>query len=64
MRHAGNVVTRAMVFEQVWGYNFDPGTNLVDVHLGKLRRKVDGPGDPPLIHTVRGTGFVLRMPEA
>ncbi len=62
VRHAGRVVTRAMVFEQVWGYNFDPGTNLVDVHLGKLRRKVDGPGEPPLIHTVRGTGFVLRIP--
>lgn len=62
VRHAGQVVTRAMLFEQVWGYRFDPGTNLVDVHLGKLRRKVDGPGEPALIHTVRGTGFVLRTP--
>ena len=60
VRHSGQVVTRAMMFEQVWGYRFDPGTNLVDVHLGKLRRKVDAPGEPPLIHTVRGTGFVLR----
>lgn len=63
VRHSGQVVTRAMMFEQVWGYRFDPGTNLVDVHLGKLRRKVDAPGEPPLIHTVRGTGFVLRAPE-
>lgn len=60
MRHAGQIVTRAMLFEQVWHYRFDPGTNLVDVHLGRLRRKVDGPGDVPLIHTVRGRGFVLR----
>ncbi|MGI3902948.1 MAG: response regulator transcription factor [Janthinobacterium lividum] len=64
VRHAGQVVTRAMLFEQVWGYSFHPGTNLVDVHIGKLRRKIDGAGDPMLIHTVRGTGFVLRMPEA
>ena len=62
VRHHGQVVTRAMVFEQAWGYRFDPGTNLVDVHLGKLRRKVDAPGEAPLIHTVRGTGFVLRAP--
>ena len=62
VRHAEQVVTRAMLFEQVWGYRFDPGTNLVDVHLGKLRRKVDGPGEPALIQTVRGTGFVLRAP--
>lgn len=64
MRHPGRAVTRAMMFEHVWGYRFDPGTNLVDVHLGKLRRKVDVPGEPPLIHTVRGTGFVLRTPDA
>ncbi len=64
MRQAGQVVTRAMMFERVWGYRFDPGTNLVDVHIGKLRRKVDGPGEPALIHTVRGTGFVLRPPAA
>ena len=53
-------MTRAILFEQVWRYRFDPGTNLVDVHMGKLRRKVDAPGESPLIHTVRGTGFVLK----
>ena len=63
VRHAGHVVTRAMLFEQVWRYRFDPGTNLVDVHLGRLRRKVDEPGERPLIHTVRGVGFVLRAPD-
>jgi two-component system OmpR family response regulator len=59
MHHAGQAVTRAMLFEEVWRYRFDPGTNLVDVHLGRLRRKVDGPGDAPLIHTVRRIGFML-----
>ena len=53
VRHAGQVVTRAILFEQVWRYRFDPGTNLVDVHMGKLRRKVDASGEPQLIHTVR-----------
>ena len=52
-----------MLFEQVWGYRFDPGSNLVDVHLGRLRRKVDEFGETPLIHTVRGIGFVLRAPD-
>ncbi len=60
MRHAGHVVTRAMLFEQVWRYRFDPGTNLVDVHIGRIRRKVDDAGERPLIHTVRGVGFMLR----
>ena len=60
MRHAGQVVTRSMLFEEVWHYRFDPGTNLVDVHLGRLRRKIDEPDEQPLIHTVRGVGFVLR----
>jgi two-component system OmpR family response regulator len=60
MRHAGQVLTRTMIFEAVWGYHFDPGTNLIDVHLGRLRRKVDAAGDPPLIHTVRGSGYALR----
>ena len=63
VRHAGHVVTRAMLFEQVWRYRFDPGSNLVDVHLGRLRRKVDEAGETALIHTVRGTGFVLRAPD-
>jgi two-component system OmpR family response regulator len=62
MRHCGQVVTRAMLFEQVWHYHFDPRTNLIDVHIGRLRRKVDLPGEVALIQTVRGTGFVLRAP--
>jgi two-component system OmpR family response regulator len=60
VRHHDQVVTRAMLFEQVWHYHFDPRTNLIDVHIGRLRRKVDLPGEVPLIHTVRGIGFVLR----
>lgn len=62
MRHHGQVLTRAMLFEQVWHYNFDPRTNIIDVHMGRLRRKVDLPNEPPLIHTVRKIGFLLRAP--
>jgi two-component system OmpR family response regulator len=62
MRHNGQVVTRAMLFEEVWHYRFDPRTNLVDVHIGRLRRKVDATGDAAMIHSVRGTGFVLKAP--
>lgn len=62
MRHHDQVVTRAMLFEQVWHYHFDPRTNLIDVHIGRLRRKVDLPEEPILIHTVRGIGFLLRAP--
>lgn len=62
MQHHGQVVTRAMLFEHVWHYHFDPRTNLIDVHIGKLRRKIDLPDEPPLIHTIRGIGFVLRAP--
>ncbi len=62
MRHHGQVVTRAMLFEQVWHYHFDPRTNIIDVHIGRLRRKVDLPNEPPLIHTVRNVGFLLRAP--
>jgi len=60
MRNAGHVLTRTMIFEQVWGYHFDPGTNVIDVHIGRLRRKVDADGFAPLIHTVRGCGYTLR----
>ena len=63
MRHAGQVVTRAMLFEEVWHYRFDPRTNLVDVHMGRLRRKVDAASEAPMIHSVRGTGFSLRAPD-
>jgi two-component system OmpR family response regulator len=60
MRNAGQVLTRTMIFEAIWGYHFDPGTNLIDVHLGRLRRKVDIPGLEPLIKTVRGSGYALN----
>lgn len=60
MRNAGHLVTRGMLFEAVWGYHFDPGSNLIDVHLGRLRRKIDLPGQRALIHTVRGSGYILE----
>ena len=59
MRHAGQVVTRTMLLESVWDYHFDPGTNVIDVHISRLRRKIDQDGDLPLIHTVRGAGYRL-----
>ncbi|HEY4091311.1 MAG TPA: response regulator transcription factor [Luteibacter sp.] len=59
IRNAGQVVTRQMIFEHVWGFHFDPGTNVIDVHIGRLRRKIDGTGQVPLIRTVRGSGYVL-----
>jgi len=59
MRNYGQIVTRTMLFESVWGYHFDPGTNIIDVHIGRLRRKVDMPGLSPLIHTIRGSGYML-----
>ena len=62
MRREGQMVTRAMLFEDVWNYRFVPDSNLVDVHMGRLRHKVDAPGEPPMIHSVRGAGFVLRAP--
>ena len=62
MRHEGQVLTRAMLLEQVWNYRFVPHTNLVDVHIGRLRRKLDGPGDTPMILSVRGVGFILHAP--
>jgi len=62
MRNSGQTLTRTMIFEAIWGYHFDPGTNLIDVHLGRLRRKVDRPGLPPLIHTIRGSGYALNAP--
>lgn len=61
MRRNDQLLTRAMLLEEVWNYKFVPATtNLIDVHMGRLRHKVDGPGEPPLIHNVRGSGFVLR----
>ena len=60
MRHAGRVQTRAALTEHVWGLTFAPESNVVDVYVGYLRRKVDGPGERRLIHTLRGAGYVLR----
>jgi two-component system OmpR family response regulator len=62
MRREDQTLTRAMLLEEVWNYKFVPQTNLVDVHMGRLRRKVDGPREPPMIHNVRGMGFILRAP--
>ncbi len=60
MRRPDRVVTRDMLLEDVWNYRFLPQTNLVDVHIGRLRRKVDGPGEEPLLLSVRGLGFIFR----
>lgn len=62
MRREGQVLTRAMLLEQVWNYRFVPQTNLVDVHIGRLRRKLDGPDETPMILSVRGVGFMLHAP--
>ena len=59
MRYAGQVVTRNMLLEQVWGYHFDPQTNVIDVHISRLRGKIDRDFSQPLLHTVRGAGYVL-----
>ena len=59
MRNADQVVTRTMLLENVWDYHFDPGTNVIDVHVSRLRAKIDKGYDRPLIHTVRGTGYVM-----
>lgn len=63
VRNFGQVLTRTMIFEAVWGYHFDPGTNVIDVHIGRLRKKVDPPGLAPLIRTVRGSGYLLAEAE-
>jgi two-component system, OmpR family, response regulator len=60
MRHAGQVVTRTMLLEGVWDYHFDPQTNVIDVHVSRLRQKIDKGFDKPLLHTVRGAGYSLR----
>lgn len=64
IRNAGNVVTRTMLLENVWDYHFDPQTNVIDVHISRLRQKIDKGFDSPLIHTVRGAGYVLRHVQA
>lgn len=60
VRHAGQVVTRTMLLENVWDYHFDPQTNVIDVHVSRLRSKIDRGFERPLIHTVRGAGYVVR----
>jgi len=59
LRHAGQVVTRTMLLENVWDYHFDPQTNVIDVHISRLRAKVDKEFDTPLIHTIRGAGYKI-----
>ena len=59
LRHKNQVLTRTMLLEGIWDYSFDPQTNVVDVHVSKLRRELDAAGGPALIHTVRGAGYVL-----
>lgn len=63
MRHAGHVVTRTMLTEAVWDYHFHPQTNVVDVHISRLRQKIEKGFPAPLIHTVRGAGYCLRAAE-
>ncbi len=60
MRNAGQVVTRTMLLENVWDYHFDPQTNVIDVHVSRLRGKIDKGFDRPLLHTVRGAGYMIR----
>lgn len=60
MRHADQSVTRTMLLEQVWGYHFDPQTNVIDVHISRLRSKLDRGFDRPMLHTVRGAGYRLE----
>ena len=60
MQHANQVVTRTMLLESVWDYHFDPQTNVIDVHISRLRKKIDKDFEYPLIHTVRGAGYMIR----
>ncbi len=60
MKHAGQVVTRTMLLENVWDYHFDPQTNVIDVHVSRLRAKVDKGFELPMIHTIRGAGYMVR----
>ncbi|MBK7168626.1 MAG: response regulator transcription factor [Gammaproteobacteria bacterium] len=63
MKHAGEVVTRTMLLERVWDYHFDPQTNVIDVHVSRLRQKIDKEFERPLLKTVRGAGYMLDEPE-
>ncbi len=64
MKHAGQLVTRTMLLENVWEYHFDPQTNVIDVHISRLRQKIDKDFDKQLLSTVRGAGYMLRDPES
>ena len=63
MRHAGNVVTRTMLLENVWNYHFDPQTNVIDTHISNLRHKIDAGSERPLLKTVRGAGYRLSVDD-
>ena len=62
VRRTGRIVTRSMLLQDVWGYTFEPNSNVVDVHMGRLRRKIDAEGEAQLIHNVRGRGYVFDVP--
>lgn len=62
VRRPGRIITRSMLLQDVWGYSFEPNSNVVDVHIGRLRRKVDAEGEPQLIRNVRGQGYVFDIP--
>ena len=64
MRHAGHIVTRTMLLEKVWDHHFDPQTNVIDVHVSRLRQKIDRGFSPSLLHTVRGAGYSLGVPAS
>jgi DNA-binding winged helix-turn-helix (wHTH) protein len=62
MQHNGQLLKRCTLLQDVWHYKFIPKTNLVDVHMGRVRHKVNGPNEAPMIHNIRGAGFILRVP--
>lgn len=63
LRRVDRVITRTMLLEGVWDYSFDPQTNVIDVHISKLRRELDAPGEAPMLHTIRGAGYKLSAPR-
>ncbi|MCF2906510.1 response regulator transcription factor [Octadecabacter sp. CECT 8868] len=63
MENAGRVISRTMILERVWDFNFDPGTTVVETHISKLRQKIDKPFDVTLLHTMRGMGYTIRAPR-
>ena len=63
MENKGRVISRTMILERVWDFNFDPGTTVVETHISKLRQKIDKPFDVPLLHTIRGMGYSIRAPR-